>query len=296
MLLLTNNAGNRIYLNLFLKTILIITLLFFFIFNCRDKDKIATFGSGTIEVDEIQIAPLLAGRINTIPFKEGDSFLEGDILVTLLGEEIESDVVAITASLEGSRDNVKLAESNFNNAKTELARMQELLKVGSITVQQLDQAKNRFTVTQSQYMAAKSQVKQINANLSRLNTRLRETILKAPKSGIVLTKNFEEGEVAMPGSPILSIADLRKVFLKIYVPETDLALVKLGKEAVVTVDGLNKQIPAKVIHIASKAEFTPRNVQTKDARARLVYAVKLEMENVDGILKPGMPAEGNILK
>jgi HlyD family secretion protein len=139
-------------------------------------------------------------------------------------------------------------------------------------------------------------VKQINANLSRLNTRLRETILKAPKQGIVLTKNFEEGEVAMPGSPILSVADFNKVFIKIYIPETDLPFVKLGKEANVNVDGLNKHSPARVVHIASKAEFTPRNVQTKEARARLVYAIRLEMDNLDGILKAGMPAEGTILK
>lgn len=252
-------------------------------------------GSGSIEADEIRISPLVPGRITAILFDEGDSFKKGDVLVTLAREEFDAALRASGATVEAARQQERQALADFQNMQKEITRVRELFKAGATSRQNLDQAETRFQVSQARLTAARAQVKSAQAGLSAQNTRANETILKAPVDGTVLSRNFEVGEVVMPGSPVLSVADLSSLTLKIYIPEPDLVHVKQGQSARVELDGTDRVIPAKVVHISDRAEFTPRNVQTRDARARLVFAVKLKMDNPDGILKPGMPADGVIL-
>lgn len=272
-------------------TVLIISLSYF---HCTNSNH-AINGSGTIEVDDVNISSLVPGRIKNITVEEGDIVKAGDTIIVLSGNEIEADVAAANAAMDAVKGNVEAAKSNYSNAKTELARAKELFQSGSVTKQQLDQAVNRYTIAGSQLRSAEAQLRQNKAIISRANTRFKETIIQSPINGVVLARNFQPGEVVLPGSFIMTVADISKVYLKLYVKETELARIKLGAKGIVEVDGHDNDFPAKVTYISSRAEFTPKNVQTQDARTRLVYAVKLSINNESGILKPGMPADGKIV-
>lgn len=132
--------------------------------------------------------------------------------------------------------------------------------------------------------------------MERLRRRLADTVVKAPRAGTVTTRAREAGEYVAPGTPLFTIADLSTVFLTIYVPEPSLGKIALGQEADVSVDGMpERSFRGQVTKIAEEAEFTPKNVQTQDARAQLVFAVDITIENSEGVFKIGMPADARIM-
>jgi HlyD family secretion protein len=115
--------------------------------------------------------------------------------------------------------------------------------------------------------------------------------LAAPVGGIILERTIHAGELAAPGAPLLTLANLDEVTLTVYVPEAELGQVSLGQTVEVTVDAYEDAFTGQVSHIASRAEFTPKNVQTQEERVHMVFAVKIRLDNADHRLKPGMPAD-----
>lgn len=141
-----------------------------------------------------------------------------------------------------------------------------------------------------------AEVERAQANLDLVETRLQDTILIAPISGVVLSKLKESGEVAPIGSPVISLGDLENPWLRGYISESDLGRVKLNASARVTTDSYpDKVYPGQVTFISSEAEFTPRQIQTQEQRVRLVYRIKILLENPDQELKLNMPADAEIL-
>ena len=139
-------------------------------------------------------------------------------------------------------------------------------------------------------------MKQAGASLKLAETQLSYTVLNSPLSGVVLVKSSEMGEVVNPGTSIITLADLENVWLKAYIPETDLSKVKWGQEVIVTTDlRPKKEYKGKVSFISSQAEFTPKSIQTEKERVTLVYRIKVDIPNRERELKPGMPADGRIL-
>jgi HlyD family secretion protein len=139
---------------------------------------------------------------------------------------------------------------------------------------------------------AEVRVHQAEAALYTLEVMRKRMALHAPCDGIISSRAVEAGEIAAPGAPLLTIADLSEVTLTVYVPETQIGRVGLGQEAVVTVDSYPGQgFVGQVAYIADRAEFIPRNVQTKEERANTVFAVKITLPNAEQRLKPGMPAD-----
>jgi HlyD family secretion protein len=142
----------------------------------------------------------------------------------------------------------------------------------------------------------RSQVAQAQVSLKLAETQLSYTVLNSPISGIVLVKSSEVGEVVNPGTSVLTLADINNVWLKAYIPETDLGKVKWGQEVIVTTDlSPKKEYRGRISFISSEAEFTPKQIQTEKERVTLVYRIKIDIPNPDRELKPGMPADGKIL-
>ncbi|MBI2218687.1 MAG: efflux RND transporter periplasmic adaptor subunit [Candidatus Rokubacteria bacterium] len=140
--------------------------------------------------------------------------------------------------------------------------------------------------------AARAQVAQARATLDFARARLAETRIAAPIRGVVLRKNLEAGETATPGVSIVTLLDPDDLWLRAFVPEADVGRIRLGQRADVTVDAFpDRPFAGRIAEIGSEAEFTPRNVQTKKERVNLVFRVKIALENRDGILKPGLPAD-----
>ncbi|MGI9951493.1 HlyD family efflux transporter periplasmic adaptor subunit [Moorellaceae bacterium AZ2] len=140
--------------------------------------------------------------------------------------------------------------------------------------------------------AATLAVEKANANWKMAQEQLDKTVIRSGVNGIVLRTNFSPGEVVNPGVPILTLLDPNDMWLVIYVPEPAIGYVKIGQEALVTVDSFpGKTFKGKVSEIATQAEFTPKNIQTKEERVDLVFRVKISLPNEEGLLKPGVPAD-----
>ncbi len=140
--------------------------------------------------------------------------------------------------------------------------------------------------------AAARVVEQAQADLALAETRLSRAVLLSPLTGVVLTRAIEPGEMAAPGVPVASLADTSTVTVRVFVSERALGRVKLGMPAKITTDSTGKQeFSGKVTFISDKAEFTPKTIETREERVKLVYRVKVEVPNPQDILKPGMPAD-----
>ena len=146
-----------------------------------------------------------------------------------------------------------------------------------------------------QVQAAQAQVSQAQAALAVARSRLKETAIVSPINGVVLRKNLEVGETANPGVSILTLVDPADMWLRAYVPEADIARIKVGQTARIRVDAFkDRRFAGKIVEIASEAEFTPKNVQTQKERVNLVFRIKIGVDNPEGVLKPGMPADAEI--
>jgi multidrug resistance efflux pump len=144
--------------------------------------------------------------------------------------------------------------------------------------------------------AARARVAEAEAAVALARARLDEARLTAPIDGLVLRKNAELGETVSPGASILTLLDPRDLWVRAYVPETDVGRLRVGQPAAITIDAFpDRTFPGTVSEIASEAEFTPKNVQTRQERVNLVFRIKVAVRDGDGVIKPGMPADVDLL-
>lgn len=182
--------------------------------------------------------------------------------------------------IEYARGRVFVAEQRYDAAYARLLALQTGENSPAVIA-----AKN--TLDQAQ-----KNVAQAEASLALVEAQIAKLTVNAPMDGVILTRNVEPGEFVQPGAVALKLADLNNLTITVYVPEDRYGEIMLGQTAEVTVDSFpNENFTAVVIHISDKAEFTPRNVQTVEGRSSTVYAIKLKVENADGKLKIGMPAD-----
>lgn len=218
-------------------------------------------------------------------------------------QNLFADGAISTQQRDATKTGYDSALSQRDAAKAQL----DLLLAG-YRPQQIETAKKQFDAAKQQLdlllagsrpdqiSAARARLKQAEATLQQLQAQFDYTIITSPLNGVVLIKNMEQGELANIGSPIVTIADLDNVWLRVYVPEPDIGKIKLGQPATVTVDSYPKKpFQGKVAEISSQAEFTPKNVQTKKERVNLVFGVKVNLSNPEHLLKPGMPADAEII-
>jgi len=159
----------------------------------------------------------------------------------------------------------------------------------------VDQADSAYKAAGAAVEAAGKQVEQARASLEVIEVQLNKLSVSSPVSGVVAARNFEVGEIAQPGAPILTVTELEEVTLTAYIPERKIGLVKLGQEALVSVDSYpGETFPGEVVYISPRALFTPKNIQLTEEREKMVFAVKIRLENPEQKLKPGMPADARI--
>lgn len=193
------------------------------------------------------------------------------------------------AQERSARANLQMVEAGPRRDQIEAARAQ--LKAVRDHLDLLLAGPRPFQVE-----AARGQVSQARAALDLAGSRLREAAIVSPINGVVLRKNLEAGEMANSGVSILTLVDPTDLWLRAYVPETDIGRIKVGMAARITIDAYkDRTFSGKITEIASEAEFTPKNVQTKKERVNLVFRIKIAVDNPQGLLKPGMPADADIL-
>ncbi|MFC1669374.1 efflux RND transporter periplasmic adaptor subunit [Spirochaetota bacterium] len=247
---------------------IVVSVLYFEVFRKGSLGDSGIEGSGTIEVTEIEISSKMAGRIKSIPKEEGEKIKRGALAVKLEYDELSAQRNSVIA--------------NYRNASSNLTRVKKLFKQGAISKRDYDNALTAYRV-------AKARSKHINASID-------NAVIYSPISGIVLERNLEIGEIAFPGTSIMTIADLTKAWIKIYINEKKLGHIQLGQKAEISVDSFEEKVfQGRVIAISNKAEFTPKTIQTKDERVKLMFAVKIAISNPKMLLKPGMPADARII-
>ena len=302
--------------------------------GCNNKKEDNTFtASGTIESVNVTVSARSSGQIRKMNFIEGANVKAGDVLIEIDHDlqdiqlrQAEAGVDLAEAQLKlllsgarredikQSEELVKQAKINLDLAKTDLDRTENMLRENAITQKQYDDAKGRYDLAVTQYNSTKEnlskvksiirpeEIEQARANLKHaiasvdvLKKYIEDCKIYAPVSGIVSKKFMELGEAVAPGASLLKISNLETVNLVIYVPETDLAKIKLGAKADIFIDAYkDKTYQGKIIFISPEAEFTPKNIQTNEERTKLVFAVKIEIANPRFELKPGLPADAKI--
>ena len=299
----------------------------------RHEDGIIAV-SGNVEVTETDTGFKRQGRIEKLLTDEGLQVKEGDPIAVLDSIEIQSEAAQSNAllqeaqsrlselkagsrpqELEQAKASVQTAEAELVKAKKDHERYVALYEKGAVSAEQRDAMKKSRDVAVSQHQkalealslvregprkeeitAAESRVRQAEAGVTITETKMKDTVLYSPISGTVLKKNVEAGEIVSAGMPVYTIGDLGNPWIKVYVKEANLGLVKLGQKAEIRVDSYpNTVYEGKVTFISSEAEFTPKNVQTQEERVKLVFGVKVSVKNVNDELKPGMPADVKIL-
>jgi HlyD family secretion protein len=302
--------------------------------SCNINDHLKSIeASGTIESTNIIISSRTSGNIQSINFLEGEKVNASDTVIIIDHDQLDLQLLQAIASrdaaeaqlklmLSGARkedinqaeQNLNQAEVNFETAEKDKIRMQNLYDSRSITQKQFEDAIARYDLMNAQYKAAQEnynkvkkifrqeEIDQARANLNTalagvelLKKSIRDSYVTTPINGF-LTKTFiEKGESVNPMSSLFKVSDLDVVELVIYISTLELGYVKLGQQTEVTIDAYKDKIyKGKVTYISPEAEFTPKNIQTKDERTKLVFAVKITVPNKDYDLKPGMPADAVI--
>jgi HlyD family secretion protein len=289
-------------------------------------------GSGTIEMDEVDVASLTGGRLARIAVDEGDSVRAGDTLAVLVLGEVIADLAVQAARAQSAgaqyrdlqsgsrpqevlsaRADLAAAEADRKLAQANFERAQKLAETQAIAQQELDGARARRDAAaartrsaaenlrlkevgfrRQQVAAAREAAEAAFAQLSGAKSRANELVLTAPISGVVLLRNFEPGEVVQPAAPVLTLGNPDSLWMRVYVGAPRLTAVRLGAPVAVRPIGAQRDYPGRVIEIASRAEFTPRAALTEEEQANLVFVVKVSLAPSGGALKAGLPADARI--
>ncbi len=291
--------------------------------------------SGTVEATEADLGFQMAGRIVAVTVREGDPVTAGQVLARLDAAELDARKAAAESQLQAARavlaemeaggrpeevaqgrSAVRSAAQKLEDARRDLVRARNLYEGGAISREALDKAntaaeladasldqareqlqvlqtgprKERVEAQRASVAAAEAQVRQVEALVD-------NAVIRAPFDGIVTIRHREAGEVVQPGLPVVTVMNPADRWVRIYIPEDRIGAVHLGQSARITSDTFqDRDYSGRVSFIADRAEFTPRNVQTKEERVKLVYAVHVQIAGDPGLeLKPGVPADVALL-
>jgi HlyD family secretion protein len=289
--------------------------------------------SGNIEAHESLVSFKVQGRIVDLPVEEGQSVETGTLLARLDDADYrqkvrideanvhvrESNLALLLAGtreqeLKASEQTMLDAQADLQQKKIDYDRAQRLFGNDEVSAQDRDlaetarkRAEATFLAAQQRYnqavegsrkediAIARANVTEAGATLGLSRVNLDYTTLLAPAAGVITVRQAELGEVVVPGTPVVTLADLDHIWLRAYIAEPDLGRIRWGQDATVTTDSYpGKQYRGRISFISSTAEFTPKSVQTYKERVTLVYRIKIDVDNPNHELKPGMPADAHI--
>lgn len=214
--------------------------------------------SGAVEAQQYQVASVIAGRVNKVAVSEGDVVKQGQTLIVL-------DQSALKLQVGQAEQGVKAARAALRNAKDD--------------------------GTKADVSAARARLNQAEATVDLAKVQLGYATVTAPHSGVVVTLTANAGENAGPGRTLLTLTDPGDLFVRVFVSETQIGNIKIGQQATVTADSVPEPYTGAVSFVASEAQFTPNNVETKDQRTKLVFEVRVRIGDTSGALKAGMPVD-----
>ncbi len=280
----------------------------------RLPDYIA-WGNGRIEAEEIHIATKYAGRVAAVLVEEGDRVDAGQVLARMDTAELDASMARAVADVLRSMEAVAEAtaqiaqrDSELRFAQQELDRAEYLVDRGHISVELAEQRQSERDAAQAALDAARAHlanteqgVESARAEASRVQAQINDATLIAPRMGRIQYRLAEPGEVLSDGGRVVTLLDLTDVYMTIFLPTAEVGRVMIGSEARIILDALPEYvIPAKVSFVAAEAQFTPRQVETRTEREKLMFRVKIHidrdllLQHVDSV-KTGVPGEAYVL-
>lgn len=270
----------------------------------KNNDK--ADGYGNFEATEVTISSEANGKIDYLKLEEGD-ILEPNIQVGLVDttqlyfnkEQLIASKNTVFSKSKNVLSQISILKEQLKTTLIEQNRIQNMFAENAATKRQVDEIVGKVSVLNEQIKSVETQnapiineIKSIEVQIEKINDQIEKSKIINPIKGTVLSKYAEPNEVTAFGKPLYKIADISEMTLRVYISETQLAQIKIGQNVTVKIDAEKdmKSYSGTISWIASSAEFTPKIIQTKEERANLVYAVKVEVKN-DGSLKIGMPAE-----
>jgi HlyD family secretion protein len=291
--------------------------------------------SGTVEATSADLGFNVPGRVEVVEVREGDRVTRGQLLARLDAAELEARssaaqaqvaaARAVLAELEAGarseevsqgRTALRSATRRLDDAARDLARARRLFEGGAISREALDRAETAYELAEAGVASAQDQlgvletgprperiaaqraaVESAEAVARQAAVAVENAVIRAPFDGQVTIRHREPGETVQPGLPVLTVMDPSDRWVRIYIPETRMGAVAIGQNAAITSDTFRgKEYAGRVVFVASEAEFTPRNVQTREERVKLVYAARVAIDGDAAFeLKPGMPADVRLL-
>ena len=292
-----------------LHTFIVIAAISLALISCTGNGEKAD-AYGNFETDEITVSAEMAGRILNLKVEEGDEIPEGQIVglidttqIALKRVQLEAQINAAASRLPNISAQADVQREQIRILKVDLERFTKMMADGAATQKQLDDVSGRISIAEKQIDAIETQRKSVVAEmevlktqLSQINDQLKRCKIENPVRGTVLVRFAQQGEVTAPGKPIYKISNIDFLYLKVFVTGNQLSNFAIGEKVKVFIDSENNELVEKegiVSWVSSSAEFTPKIIQTRDERVKMVYAVKIKVKN-DGSLKIGMPGEVRI--
>lgn len=284
----------------FSKSLLALSLLL----SACNKQESSTFeASAIVEGTAVKVAAQTGGYLLQVGVNEGDEVVLGQTIAVVDTEKLSYQLEQVQAGVEEigvqrrlAETNLRRAKEDFEYAQTRYERFLDLFQKNAASEQTRDDAKINLDRGQTAYDAARqniqvltSKVKGLEAQAKLLRRQINDATVKAPLNGTITTRYYDTGETIPPNAPVVEIIDLSQMWTKIFISETYLPKVQIGQTAHVRIDGTEQTLAGTVAWISTKAEFTPKNILTQESRTALVYAVKINLDNPEKILKHGMP-------
>jgi HlyD family secretion protein len=326
--------NKKILIPLLVVLVLILAVAAFFLLRRTAPAAGELKVSGTIEVTSVELSFKVGGRLGQRLVDEGELVKAGQLLARLEDDELRDERSGRSAEQRAAR--AVLADTQAGSRAEEIAqaraalermqadavrlardaaRMENLYKREVIPLKELEAARagrdasaaavreaeqhlrlQRIGPRPDTVREKRARLEAADATLALAETRLSQSILTAPQAGLILAKHAEPGEMLAPGTPVVTLGKMDEVWLRAYIPETELGRVKVGQSASVKVDTWpGRSFQGRISFISPQAEFTPKNVQTEQERVKLVYRIKVTLANPKMELKPGMPADAVIL-
>lgn len=291
-----------------MKRVYLLGMVLLVLVACTSNDD-KSDAYGNFETDETIVSSEISGKLIDfdaelgLEIEEGETFGSVDTLqIVLRIQQLAAQQKAVEVKKVNINSQVNVLKEQLNNAQIRQQRVQAMFTDKSATQQQLDDVDGQVRViekqldsTKSQYLMVNEEVKVLQSQLEITYDQLRRCQLVSPISGIVLEKYVEKGEMLIASKPVVKIADISTLDLRVYVSGGQLPQIKIGQQVEVLIDQsatTNQELSGIISWISPEAEFTPKIIQTKEERVKLVYAVKVNVKN-DGRLKIGMPGEVN---
>ncbi len=280
-----------------------------FLYSCSNENNNYD-ATGTFEAEEFIISSEANGKILELKIEEGDTLYKNQVVglidttqLYLKKEQLYATINALKNKLPDVETQLSAIEEQIKTTQREKNRIEDLAKTNSVSSKQLDDVTSQLEVLKKQFDAAKSnlnisqksilsEIDPIKTQIEQINDQIKRSIILNPIDGLVLSRYSKQNEITAQGKALYKIANLSEMTLRAFVSGNQLAQIKLGQKVKVYIDEINKQkeYDGNIYWISSKAEFTPKTIQTKDERANLVYAIKIKVLN-DGYLKIGMYGE-----